>query len=576
MKKILIEVVLFTSLILTAVGCNNSSEEQKITRASLEKQIMSLGNIGFDINKTADSHYILTVVDSKLVTIAILTRMNLGIFDSKSKEPLEELIKDVRLDIDIDWDKYTHNAEKSLFVYYAGNGRENSVLKKLISEKKLGVFLTFDENAALSKAEMKNINETISNGAEKIHLFLENSKLHIDKKESQKVYRIDGGKFKYTLENNNSKQLDISYNNVTCNASKENAYLGSWDCSIPSIVIKAYDKDETTLATLTDTSFKYRSYLKSKKLNTHAEFNVPSIEIDTKSGRDGAAITINNFGIIANSNNTDEAQVKELYSLINTPTTDYNTTFVRYAKMVGKLMNSGITLDAKMSLASVDAKILEDGDISHFTLREFSGSSKGLLGETLEYETKSQVKDISLKKDKAKNPIFELKDLRFGYKIKDLYNFFPAFMELAATVARKDTNNYKLSKEEQEKLTNISNNIANNGFIFSLAPIGIESVSLKENEKLHHYGKLDFNLDALLLKNDLNMNSPMAPMMLLSFLQADGKLVLQKSDLEQMSNSFPPQIMAMVMLYAKYDENKVIFEVKFEKGHLLVNDKPVM
>jgi hypothetical protein len=34
--------------------------------------------------------------------------------------------------------------------------------------------------------------------------------------------------------------------------------------------------------------------------------------------------------------------------------------------------------------------------------------------------------------------------------------------------------------------------------------------------------------------------------------------------------------MAMVMLYAKYEGDKAVFVFKFERGHLLVNDKPVM
>jgi hypothetical protein len=134
------------------------------------------------------------------------------------------------------------------------------------------------------------------------------------------------------------------------------------------------------------------------------------------------------------------------------------------------------------------------------------------------------------------------------------------------------------SDEMEKKLTEMGMHLVHKGVGFSLKPIGWDALQTEANGKTIQLGKVDLLIDSQLKKNDvpLDANNPMSAMMLLSYFNADGKLVLSKKDLEQLSATMPPEMIGMLMMFAKYEGENAVFILKFENGHLMINGQPVM
>jgi len=595
----ILSIVVSAGLLFAMTGCgeeNSSASAQKMVenkvpavpvkerKAAFDKEIQNLKMIGFDLNTTEaekqKTTYILQIADSQKAVTALLSKVHMATLDKQSKRQLAQLFEGAKIGIDVDWEKYAQNAEQSVFIYYLGNGKESAVLRKLIAEKKIGAYLTFDAKDTLRKAVLKAIDEKIAHAAGSIHLVLKEAKLLLHQAASdspeERNYTLDAGQFLYTQEHNGTKLFQLNYDGFVCTAVQENAYLGTWQCKISEMVFKSDENNSSGTFSVNGVSLDYKSTQHGQKIKGDFRLTIPAIALAFKEGTNMMEATVKDYSIVGGSDNADANLMKEIYAIAGTSGTDANKTYSQYMRLIGQLMASGMTFDIVATVPSLTGKIAEGADITHFSVLNQKGEAKGLFGKTIEYQSLTSIEEIRAFKEKASNPFLLVKGARYGLEIKDLYNFLPDFMVFSGMVAGKDPASTPLTKEEREKLSAIGMQIVHHGVALALGPVGMDSAQFEQEGKQYKYSQMNLDLDATLLKNSVKLDNPMSAMMLLSYLQADGKLVLSKADLDSMSNRFPPQVMAMVMMYAKYEGDKAIFVLKFENGHLMVNGKPVM
>jgi len=599
MKKMIVKVAITTGLLFIVSGCGDdtskksgavaSSTKASVTvapkisveerKATFDKQIKMLSTVGFDIQQT-ENHYTLHIKESKKATAALLSLINMATLGPRERTLVENAIDGSKVGVTVDWSKYAANSEKSVEVYFMGNGQESDLLTKIITEKKIGAYLTFDGKDSIKKVTFKDIDEKLTKGIEVAHIILKGAKIDIKKTATtaspSKAFTIKGGEFSYTLENNGSKEIAFSYSNPHCEIDKSNAYLGKQTCSFPLIQVDGGTDSDSLSVTFRDSNMMYELSAHNKKIKTDILFKIPITDIKVKDKSDDVIMQLKNFHIGGNSDNMDESLMKEFYTLAQAPMKDINATMKKSMELVGELFSKGVTFDYSVGLESLKGTALNHGKTTEFMMDGYHAKSHALMDKTIEGDTKTTIKHISVTEKGAKAALFDLKGFKFGSTIKDLYNFFPEFMQFAGTLAQKQQSGVAPGKEEEEKMAALGTKVVNNGLSLSFSPLGIDSVAFDAMGQKMSYGKIDFNLDATLAKNNIKFDNPMAAMMLLSFLQADGKLVLSKADLDKMSQQFPPQMIGMVMMFAKYEGDKAIFVLKFEKGHLMVNEKPVM
>jgi len=595
MKKSILIMILSIVSLFVITGCGEDTPQKEGTKevaqkgpavsiekrkAAFQKRLEGIVAAGFDLNQTAEQSYVLTIKDTKAAASSFLSMVNMATLDPQSRKLLENAIAGAKVGVEVDWKAYAANSQKSVFIYFMGNGKESAALQKMITEKKIGAYLTLDSDENIKKVDFKDINEKIVQGVETISLVLKGAQIDIKKAATEaspsRAFTIKGGEFQYGFENNGTKEIAFSYLNPVCVIDKSNAYLGKQICDFPLIQIEGGEGNDSFSVAFKKSHMDYDVTLHGKKIKADASFKIPNIDILVKDEGDDVVVHLKEMMIEGFSDNMDESLMKEFYLLATTPQKDINATVAKSMKLLGEMLSNGAVIDYKMGLASLEGSAQKAGKTTTFMMDTYLGEAKVLFDKTLNYHEKATIKHISVKEEKATTPLFDLKGFRFGYAVKDMVNFFPAFMEFAGMLSQKQQQGEALSKAEEEKIAAIGYSIVNHGMGLSFSPVGIDSISMESMGQQMSYGKMDLNIDATLAKNDIKFDNPMAAMMLLSFLQADGKLVLNKTDLDKMSNQFPPQAMAMVMMYAKYEGDKAVFVLKFEKGHLLVNDKPVM
>ncbi len=600
MRKIVTSSTLSALLVCGIVGCSSeSSDNTKESVAPQHKEISSnkseserkeifnnklksLTTLGFGLTKTIDnqkmSSYTITVTNTKLATINILSKLNMSSIDRRTKLKIEEALKDAKIGVDIDWVKYLKNDKGSVLTYLVASKNASKALKDLSADKKIAAYLTFGSNDNILEAIFKDIDHTISNSEEKAHLSLVGAKIIThnpsSKDKNAEAFSIYGGKMSYRVDDNSSNSITVSYENPKCDIEMQNSYLGTETCIMPTLKIEG-DNNGTIFSTLiSNTKLNYATTLNTNIVKSNIDFKISSIDISNKDKKENLAIAIKDINLIGYADNIDKKLMEEFHQLSQSISTDANQTDIKNAKLISGFFDSNATYSYTLSLASIGAKSTSKTEAIDFTLNGYKTIAKASFGESINYSEKSNIQSIYVKDGKSGVSQFELENFQFNYSITDLYNLFPALISFGSNASQNSTT--AISPKDEKALQEILNRLSTHGVEISFSPIGVDKLVIDSMGQKITNGKINLTIDAKLSPNKLKLNSPMATMMLLKYLKADGKLVMQKADLDRLSKSFSPQIIAMIMMYAKYEGDKVVFNLKFSDGHLLVNNKPVM
>ncbi len=608
MKKAIFFGAISIAVMFTVAGCGKDKDDTKgsgsdstvsksvktvdiaARKQVFETEMVTLAQYGLDANKTIDTqasaHYLIEIKNAQKTAQALLVWLNAGNTTPRDRKIFVTLFENMKyFGMDVDWEKYAQNKPQSVFVYLVGSGKEKGFMQSLIKQKALGVYLSYSGKEQLTRIDIKDIDSEVPEENTTFKIVLKGAKALISKmptaQDPASKMHLDSGTFSLIthetlpVDNNKTKvqTMHYTYTDGSCDIDKSNSYLGEIVCAFPSVTFEG-DKGGEKLTVQTEGwKLKTLSTAKSGKIKSNGSLEVGKIRADNKDAVNPVTAVLNNLRLQMTATNIDESLIKALYALASTPQKDSNQSIAKTMKIVGDMLSTGLTIDYQFSIASIEGQM---GDVGKGKqLKVDSIEEKGTVAFTKTYDFKDmlKVKEVSVL-DQAKGvALFELKGLKFGSQIAKLYNFMPGFMAFSGALAKhpRQTNP---TAEEMKKLSDIGMKMVNNGFSMAYSPLSLEKIKIAQAKV--DYGKMQLDLNATLKPNNTKFANAMSAMQLLGFLQADGTLVLNKADLESMSNSFPPQVMAMVMLYAKYEGGKAVFVLKFNKGHLLVNDKPVM
>ena len=608
MKKSIFNALMALGLVFAVAGCGNDKNDKhtaegnraKSTEAKhvdiaarkkvFEEKLAVLKQYGLDINKTTDTkesaHYQIEIKDAQKSTQAFLIWLNAGNTSPRDRKIFVKLLNHMkRFAMDVDWVKYAENKPQSVFVYFVGSGKEKEPIKSLAEKQALGAYLSYGDKDELKEVDIKDIDSKVTVGTTTTNVVLKGAKVLISKmptkQDSASKMHLEFGTFQYKADTNYTtdsnktatKTLSFAYGNGSCDVDKSNSYLGEIACRFPSFSFGEEEGNESTIIHSETWKLKTVSTAKEGKIQSDGFFEIGKIEVQNKNDDNPVTVVLNDLKLEALAKNIDESLIKALYILASSPQKDSNQSITKTMKMVGDMFSNGLSIDYLFSIASIEGQIGHTGKSKKFKAEAIKEKGTVTFTDTYDFKDLTTVKSVIVVDEVKGNTLFALKELKFGSQIRKLYNFIPGFMEFAATLA-KHPEQPEPTDEEMKKLSAIGMKMVNDGFSMAYSPLSIEEIKIAEAKV--DYGKMQLDLDATLKPNSVKLESVMSAMALLGFLQADGKLVLRKVDLESMSNSFPPQVMAMVMMYAKYEGDKAVFTLKFENGHLLVNGKPVM
>ena len=608
MKKAIFFGAISIAVMFAVAGCGKDTDEVKASGSStvapkavkavditarkqvFEAEMAALAQYGLDANKTTDTqasaHYLIEIKDAQKTAQTLLVWLNAGNTTPRDRKMFVKLFENMKyFGVDVDWEKYAQNKPQSVFVYLVGSGKEKGFMRPLIKQKALGAYLSYNGKEQLARVDVKDIDSEVSEGNTTFKILLKGAKALITKmptaQDSASKMHLDSGTFALTThetlptDNNKTKvqTMHYTYTNGSCDIDKSNSYLGEIACVFPSVAFEGDNGGEKLTVQTEGWKLKTLSTAKSGKIKSNGSFEIGKIRVDNKDATNPITTVLNNLRLQITATNIDESLIKALYMLASTPQKDSNQSIAKTMKIVGDMFSTGLTIDYLFSIASVEGQMGDVGKGKQFKMDTIEEKGTVAFTKTYDFKDMLKVKEVSVLDQEKGTALFELKGLKFGSQIAKLYNFMPGFMEFSGALAKhpRQTNP---TAEEMKKLSDIGMKMVNNGFSMAYSPLSLEKIKIAQAKV--DYGKMQLDLNATLKPNSAKLVNAMSAMQLLGFLQADGRLVLNKADLESMSNSFPPQVMAMVMLYAKYEGGKAVFVLKFDKGHLLVNGKPVM
>ncbi len=557
----------------------------EVRKKAFDGFLKSLADTGMEINRTSDNHFVLTVVDPHKTTAELARLFNAGINmqDPQFVDMISEELNGTRLDVTVDWDKYLKNAPDSVTLAYLGTGKEPKAYADLLKQKKIAALLSFDANDKLTALKAKDIDETIDTSKEVDRLTLRGMHIDfttpLDPKSEARRYTLAGGTVLYeTRIKDNNLTMRFRSRDLQCDIDKKNDYLGSQECTLPTLAFEVETPTSSTsdkmTVTFNRTHYKVDSVADKGKVGGDVKLQIKSIDfalngINPAQNADG---TINTVAIDVKTSNVDEATLKAYTAFLHNPPQDHNEAVRKLMDYVGKLYSGGMAVDYSVSVASAKGTAQEGA----FNLDGFDEKGSGRFDTSITFKDTTKIAKFEVTDKSDNRPVVSLRDFTFGYDIKDLYNFLPAFFTFSA---EQVANPAQPSDPAVVKaLSNMANDFIHHGFSFTLAPVGWNKLGLDAQGKKIDLGKTDLKLSLVLDKNTvpMDMNNPMTGMMLLSFLHADGKLVLPQKDLETLSRTLPPQAIAMLMMYAKQEGDKAVFVFKYQNGRLFINGQPLM
>ncbi|GEM_PF-2391545 len=597
MKHTLLSSAVATALLFTTTAYGNNTETKGMTQTAatlspkqspkerakqFDEKIHALSQYGFSITSPTPNSYVLTVKKKEKAAHILLGLLNLNTLNDTDSATIANAIDQSVFVVEIDPNKYASNTQESITVYYMGNKKEAPLLSKLLQEKKVGAYLTYNNANQLTKIRFKEIDEHIVKEHNETDIMLKNMYIDITPPTSSDTtayaYTVHAGNLRITqTDHDDNTSLTLSYTNPVCKVDKLNSYLGKTACHIPDIeaVLTDLSSKDYVKAAIKESDVNYHAQSQKGKVSILSTLSTNTIDLTLIEAGAKSQLHFDHLKVDGKAADIDEATLKAYSDLMENPPQDANVTIQKMVTYIGKLYSSGMHFDYTLTLDSIKG----NSELGSLLLEGYQANGGGILSQSIDFHEESHVKHFAISQKGMKKPLFSISNFRFGYAIEDLYNFIPPFMKfsgMAATMPASSSG--ELPPEMEKVLMNMGNSLVNHGLHFSLAPVGWDAITMQVPNAPQSLEKLDLQLHTKLDKNTIAIdpNNPMTAMMLLSFFHADGKLVLKKKDLTALSQSMPPEMIGMLMMFAKYEGDKAIFVLKFENGHLMINGQPLM
>ncbi len=569
-------------LLLTA--CSPSIQEKK---EEFGKTLAALTKQGFTLQKQSDerekSLYLLKLDRSEAVA-SFLLRSVTGSSDPELTKRLARTMKGLRLELEVDWPRYAKGEPKSVVAYLLpGEGNVTGEWARLLREKKIAADLDFGKKGKLKRVTMHPLDEMLKKKDKTGRLQLKDTFLEIDRsgKESfDQAYRLHSALLQLTMETAKGDELALGYRNLQCVVDTQDAYFGTRECMLASVTMEMLEQgsagsDKTKIA-VEKLEAKNSAAKEGSEVVSHGRLGIAKILVTEESPRTKGMTTLEGIELTGHGNGIDEGVYRRLVDLLANPPADqkiYGAKLLEILSDLFRKLRLGYTLKIDKITGSVamprrqettrfDLQGMELG--VDWSLADDLNISKGL---TLASARMSRKRRGEVEREGA------IRNLALKIRIDKLYNFMPRLMKLAATQARHPSQTP--DPQVRKALAELGAEVLHRGAELSIDPLSFDSLTLRNAKESKSFDAVSLRLRSELIPNRLDPANPLAPMMALAYLKADGELTLSKKDLEQLLPLLDPAMGMMVASFVRYEGNQARFTLRFEQGNLLINGKPL-
>jgi hypothetical protein len=554
--------------------------------AELDAFMQSWSKYGFDVNKTAEAHYLLTIKDGKKAGDTLIHLLGFETLDKEERSAIYKEVEGLRFDVKADKEKFIHAEPESIYVAFLGKDKSyKAMLGQLIKEKKLGAYFTLDEKNRLKQIRFRELDEHYSENNETMHLvfkdtFADIRNFSIEHPEHSD-YTFKSALLKADGHDENNGTAAVGYEKVECDVKRTGILLGTANCMLDRFFVNNRLNDTKKALDLTIRKIGFSSDAKEHngKIDGFTGFSIANIDIkgeDKDLKTSDFNVSLDNFKIETTFKDLNATLLNEFAQLQSKPITDENTYLKSLFEITGKLY-SRLSADMHYGFDRLSFNINE----TSVDVKKFSGKGDLNISDVIKYDELDNIASINaIRKTGGKSqPIFMLQNFRFGYGIEKLYNFIPELSSVVLQGVQAEANasahpNFSIDKA----LGKVGEKIINEGFGIYIDPLGWDTFESVKDGKPVKLGKMIFKVHTRLDANNapVDLNNPLAMFMLLNLFHADGKLVLKQKDLQIIASVLPPQAGMMLIMFAKQQGDNVVYEIKFKNGMLRINGQPLM
>ncbi len=583
MKKIRL-IMIATILIVSALSATAGvgAGEGKIS-PSMQKHSIDFGEMGLtvlSVSKTGPVERYAVQIDDPIKALKwgadkILPRFTvLKLKDSKIVHDL----RGANFVVEIDWRRYERGESDSIHLYPLQTAAQTrDTLPAKLAKEHRGVYLTVDKAHGHISGRVEPM-DFLSASADKNFLQWKGAGFDCNAGAEKKSCTLNGGHFSVGSRGGKSPGV-LTIEGAGCSYTVDAHLLGMQECHLPVMklsFIQGQEKSDFELEKLRlrsdvspdgNTTVNYRAFL---ELGKFAGKVVETNQTTT--------FTFDGLSLSGGTEHLDRSAWEGLTMLLegeNNATGPANA--VLWKKRLIHLLSDGNLYRYGLKLSSAEFEVTSPKQTVQGSLRDWQGDYALTLGEFVRYDEENRIDEIDFAQRGGGNALAgKVQGFALGYGLDRLYNPLPDFVDLVVDVATQPGGpSEKLTPEQEQRIREILTTMVHRGTQAHLAPLHIEKVTFSQGG-LPSFGPLAFQVKAKLKANSVDLNNPMAPMMLLGSFLAHGELRLTKRDFQTLLPLLPPDLAKMARMIAKKEGNTVRFVIRFENGGLTVNGVPMM
>lgn len=574
--------LMFISAMLFLTACGPSIEEKK--QQFQTQTLTPLKEEGYRLIEKEEgkekTRYLLRLEKGEKVANFLL-KSALGSSDPKLRQRLARGLEGTGLELQVDWQRYLKAKPGSVVAHLLPKaGMADTPVAQLLKARKMGGDLQFDEKGHLKKIVFHPLDETLRQGSKTFHIQLQGTELVVARSGEStydQAYTFRSEVFDLRREKKGERS-GVKIRKFHCDADTRNAYFGKRNCSMGSLSTDFESVNDRTKVGIAVSTLSGRSETRPKdgEVLSHATVEIGDLSLQEDTPAEKGETKIRGIRFEGHASRIEEELYRRLADLLTDPPASPKLTAKALMPLLADLFQK-LSLEYKVEVAGLDFSLTKNdsGKKSQLNLQGFRYGLDGEFAADLNLTKKleiSQMKVVESGKGTLPREV-EIAGFSVGVRLGGLYNFLPDAMQLAlkSTLAQ-DVAAKKALRKEGEAL---GERMLQKGVRVTIDPLKVAKFFFKDSKMQKGFEAMNLHLDARLKPNQLDPRNPMAMMLLIAYLEADGKATMGKKDLEQILVELDPGMRMMVKQYVKYEGDRAVFDLHFEQGNLLINGKPL-
>jgi hypothetical protein len=234
--------------VLSSMALWASSASDQARRAALVERVAALGQAGIRLHRTTETphttRYVLQVVDERNATRHLLSGWRGGWIDTGVRDEVASWLRQGRVGVRIDWDRYLKYQPHSIEVTFRGSAssRRYPGLQKWIEGGHLGAWLSFGRGDRLVRATLMPIDAHFQEENATISWRMQGYDLNVTRSHPTHQYDmatvLGGSLFVLKRSEANQTTQSVRIEQVGCQSDMKRRYEGKVECRVPLVTVR--------------------------------------------------------------------------------------------------------------------------------------------------------------------------------------------------------------------------------------------------------------------------------------------------------------------------------------------------